>query len=462
MISLAVTAIAAASLIGLYALYQFLLPKPIPGIPYNAKSANRLLGDIPNLISELSKGGDFVEWLADQHIKSNSAIRQIFLRPFGRPMILLADYRECRELMVFRTKDFDRSQDVSSMLRPVVRTNQFAQPTGSDWKLHRRLVQDTMSPAFLQDVAAPSIYESCLRFIDLWNIKADLANGRPFAALDDFFYATFDAVGAFTFGSAFPYSATKPQADGLAQLAADDFVSDDIDKPIDFPQFDIDENITSMIRLVDGIERAQSSPSPALAWLMTKASSSFRRARRIKDECIRREIEKAVASAKKNEASEDEAWVRNAVDHIIDRENKLAERENRKPDYFSQIITDEVSETETFHHWLEVDANLLARSTALFSLDMIQRVRLCAGAQSFSLRIPVGKDVYEKHCTRPFQRQRLRIAAQQLARLWKHLFPSLTLQSRRLYDTVRQRPSELATPSAIQPSLVTQSQRVRR
>lgn len=338
------TAALAITALAIYVLYKLALPKPLPGIPYNVESANRLLGDIPDLVSELSKGGDFVEWLADQHQKSNSAIKQIFLRPFGKPMVLMADYRESREVMVFRTKDFDRSNDVSSMLRPVVGTNQFAQPTGPEWKLHRRLVQDTMSPAFLHGVAAPSIHASCMRFVDLCNIKANLAQGRPFSAAEDFFHATFDAVGAFTFGAAFPHSAITPQVKGLEKLSANAFASDEADKPVEIPQFDIDEEITSMIDLVDGIEKAQSSPSPPLPWLLTKAKPSFWRANRLKNECIRREIENAVASAERNEASGDQSWVRNAIDHIIDRENKLAEREDRKPDYFSPMIRDEASD----------------------------------------------------------------------------------------------------------------------
>lgn len=342
MCSTTASAVAATAVVCLYILYKLALPKPLHGIPYNEKSANRLLGDIPDLVAHMSKGGDLIEWLTQQHLKSNSAIQQLFLRPFAKPMILIADYRESREIMAYRTKDFDRSKDVCTILRPVVGTNQFAQPTGPEWKLHRRLVQDTMSPAFLQGVVAPSIYASCETFISLWEAKAAIAKGRPFSASDDLFFATLDAVCAFTFGSAFPYKAIQPQVCGYKTLSAHEFVSEDMDEPVELPWFGIDENINSMIRLVDGVEKAQSSPSPPLTWLMTKATPSFRRAQKIKDKCIRREIEKAIESEKQHHDDEDESWVRNAVDHIIDRENKLAEKEDRKPDYFSQMIMDEV------------------------------------------------------------------------------------------------------------------------
>lgn len=327
---------------GFYLLYRLALPRPLPGIPYNAKSASRLLGDIPDLVSFVSKGGNFIEWMADQQIKSNSVIKQVFIRPFGKPMVLLADHRESREIMVYRANDFDRSQDVVKMLRPVVRTNQFAQPTGPQWKLHRRLVQDTMSQNFLNDAAAPSIYASFTRLINLWNHKLDLAQGRPFSAADDLFLAAFDAVAAFTFGSSFPHSALKAQVDGLNSLSPNDIARGTADDAVDFPTFDIDESISSMIRLVDGIETAQSSPSPSLAWVVTKLSKWFRRASAVKDRCIRDEIEKAAASIK--QADDDASLVqeRHAVDHIIKREKALAQKEGREPDLFAGRIIDEV------------------------------------------------------------------------------------------------------------------------
>jgi hypothetical protein len=37
--------------IALYIAYRAILPKPIPGIPYNKDAAGKLLGDIPEMMS---------------------------------------------------------------------------------------------------------------------------------------------------------------------------------------------------------------------------------------------------------------------------------------------------------------------------------------------------------------------------------------------------------------------------
>lgn len=400
-------------LAGLYLLYRLALPRPLPGIPYNAKSASRLFGDIPDLVSFISKGGNFVGWMADQQIKSNSVIRQVFIRPFGKPMVVLADHRESREIMVYRADDFDRSKDVVKMLSPVVRTNQFAQPTGPQWKLHRRLVQDTMSQAFLNDVAAPSIYASFTRLIDLWNHKLDLAQGRPFSAADDLFHAAFDAVAAFTFGSSFPHSALKAQVDGLSSLSTNDIAPGNIDDPVNFPTFDVDESISSMIRLVDGIETAQSSPSPSLSWFVTKRSKWFRRARAVKDRCIRHEIEKAAASIKQTDGDASMPQERHAVDNIINREKKLAQKEGREPDFLANRIIDEVcSIIPTLGRCRNGTAPEQQKLNGRHSCTdsswqaMTRRAQQCAGASSSSPNIQRCKIACEMRSCPPSQMQK--------------------------------------------------------
>lgn len=169
------TAVVAAFTLLLYIGYKLALPRPLPGIPYNADAANNLLGDILGMIKEVSKTGDVVAWLRDQNLESHSPISQIFIRPFGKPTLLVSDYREARDVLLHRIKDFDRTSLTAETFGGLLNRHQFTLKTGPEWKLHRQLVQDTMSPAFLHEVAAPSIYASSLRFIKLWDIKARLA-----------------------------------------------------------------------------------------------------------------------------------------------------------------------------------------------------------------------------------------------------------------------------------------------
>ncbi|KAI1044208.1 hypothetical protein LB505_008614 [Fusarium chuoi] len=73
-------------------------------------------------------------------------------------------------------------------------------PTGDRWKAHRKLVADTMSPAFLGGVAGPQMWKSTMKLIDLWRVKERLAKGRPFSVSTDIRKAAFEIIWAATFG----------------------------------------------------------------------------------------------------------------------------------------------------------------------------------------------------------------------------------------------------------------------
>lgn len=340
-------AIAVVLVAVLYVGYRSALPCPLPGIPYNAASANRLLGDIPDMLTEVSKSGDIVAWLRDQNLKSKSVINQIFIRPMGKPILLVSDYEEARDVMLNRIKDFDRTSLTAEMFSGLLNRQQFTLKTGPEWTFHRRLVQDTMTPAFLREVAAPSIYTSSLRFVELWQAKETLAGGRPFSATEDIFHSALDAVLSFSFGSKFPHSATEPQTKRLKDFPGSEPRSDglgaDQDQAVHFPHAEIDEAIDSMLELGDAMEQVKSSPSPRMKWWYVKATPTFKRWMSIKDGCIRREIEKAVEARRQNQHSSiGQKWERSAVDRIVDREEKHAQKEGRSPDYFSAAVMDEV------------------------------------------------------------------------------------------------------------------------
>ncbi|OOF97565.1 hypothetical protein ASPCADRAFT_129245 [Aspergillus carbonarius ITEM 5010] len=334
----------------LYIGYRSALPSPLPGIPYDAASARRLLGDIPDMLTSVSQTGDIVAWLRDQNLKSQSVISQIFIRPMGKPILLVSDYEEARDVMLNRIRDFDRTSLTAEMFSGLLNRQQFTLKTGPEWKFHRRLVQDTMTPAFLSEVAASSIYASSQRFVQLWQIKESLAAGRPFLATEDIFHSALDSVLAFSFGSKFPHNATGPQIDILREFTSTrSEPKADQDQAFHFPHAEIDEAIESMLELGDAMERVKSSPSPRLKWWYMKATPTFRRWMRIKDECIRGEIEKAVDGRQQQQQQQqhqhsdiNQTWERSAVDRIVDREEKHAQKEGRKPDFFSAAVMDEV------------------------------------------------------------------------------------------------------------------------
>lgn len=72
-----------------YWLRRVLLPKPIPGIPHSKASANRILGDVPDLLAWKAKHGDSFGYLPQLAYDHNSPIFQVFMRPFGRPWVFV-------------------------------------------------------------------------------------------------------------------------------------------------------------------------------------------------------------------------------------------------------------------------------------------------------------------------------------------------------------------------------------
>ena len=93
--ALPTTALLAGVLVTLgFLLYRAALPKPIPGIPCARYSINRLFGDVPDALKYHAKTSETVAFLASRCEELKSPIVQVFVRPFSRPWVVLADSRE--------------------------------------------------------------------------------------------------------------------------------------------------------------------------------------------------------------------------------------------------------------------------------------------------------------------------------------------------------------------------------
>lgn len=338
---LAVTVAAAVCVAGgSYTLYRSYLPKPVPGIPYNKKAIKYPWGDIPELAAHLSSGGNFYLWILDQMKSQNSPIKQVFLGMSSGPTIILADYRESRDIEVHRGIEFDRDSITIDSFTPLAVT-QFTMLRGPQWKLHRSLMQDTMTPTFLDTVAAPSIYESCLRLIELWNMKAAIAGPHAFSAKEDIHHAAYDAVLAFTFGSDFPHSAIGPQIEELNSKRAE-IIQDQ--SPVEFPSVPLSGGIDEVLQMTDYLGKVHGQPLPRWRWAYYKRTRRFRQLKEAKNQMIKTQIKKAVDQFMNNShAAQDTSKVRNAVDHIIDRECKRATKQKEAPNFYSDMISSEVS-----------------------------------------------------------------------------------------------------------------------
>jgi hypothetical protein len=83
-----------ALFLGTFLLYRWLLPKPIPGIPYEKNATNTIFGDIPSMMDWLKTHKALIPWMLAYNERHNSPIVQIFTQLFGKPWVIISDYRE--------------------------------------------------------------------------------------------------------------------------------------------------------------------------------------------------------------------------------------------------------------------------------------------------------------------------------------------------------------------------------
>lgn len=137
----------------IYVLRQWALPKPLPGIPYNKEALEFILGDAAEVRRIKAAGGRARGWVGQQTVKHDSPIVQAFLTPFGKPAIILADYREAQDILLRRGKEFDRGWKNLEAFRGVLPMHHIAMKTNDpQFKKNRELVKDLMTHQFLNTV----------------------------------------------------------------------------------------------------------------------------------------------------------------------------------------------------------------------------------------------------------------------------------------------------------------------
>lgn len=323
----------------LYILYRALLPSPIPGIPFNPEAARSLLGDVPSMMRD-ERGP--MDWLLDQGRRHRVPICQVFLRPFGKPFVVLSDFREAQDIML-RRKEWDRSDFSIDILSGQAPFHHINQKTGPVWKAHRMLLRDLMLPAFLNRVAAPNIYTSTMDLTKLWTAKERLAGGRPFSAEKDIFYASLDAVLEFSFGDAFPHRAIPPQMRLIEALLPTPHPPMSGNEAIEFASAAVDETIEATLHASVAMGDLVDSPFPRLSWWVRSKMPYQSWAIRTREKYLKEQVDRAVSRMRAHEMMMgDESWVRSAVELMMLRERTIADKEGRQPVYWSPSMRDEV------------------------------------------------------------------------------------------------------------------------
>ena len=301
----------------LYGLYQWLLPKPVPGIAYNLEATNSLFGDAPGMIKEVRVTGEFRVWCSNQVKKMDSPICQVFIRPFSKPWILLADFRESKDILM-RRKEFDKSSFLSDGMA-CMGSFHGIYTTGDKFKSNRQLIQDLMTTSFLNNHVGPVVYNKGLDVMKLFEMKMNLANGRPFSVKKDFEYASLDVMLEFAFGKNWVHTATGPQVELLSKLGASDVKLDALDQPVSFPIVRLVNFLKSVYEAPEIVEKIINAIMPKLqTWWWSKQSWY----KKIFDE-KERIMKKQVAIGIKNYHS---GHVKTGIEHMLMREGRPGAR----------------------------------------------------------------------------------------------------------------------------------------
>ncbi|KAK8007224.1 hypothetical protein PG989_001214 [Apiospora arundinis] len=285
-------------------------PKPLAGIPYNRDGAARLFGHIPEMVGFVMKTGQAFGWLTSLTEHHRSPIIQAFVKPGSLPWVVLTDPMEAQDILLRRTKEFDRSGFFGELIGGIL-LEQHIQFLSSDsrFKNNRNLINHLMAPTFITNVSAPEMYKSILTLINLWQTKCEIAEGRPFSAHHDITYAALDGIFASSFGS--------------------------MDEPVPFPERKVPLLFSSVLTLANSVTDTQLSPAPVLtSWVLRKLPYMIK-ATAVKDDYIRskvRESEQLINQGLTQPQS--------ALHSVLKREKEVADKEGRH-DYYKRAIADE-------------------------------------------------------------------------------------------------------------------------
>ncbi|KAH7468403.1 hypothetical protein FOMA001_g15745 [Fusarium oxysporum f. sp. matthiolae] len=350
----------------LYLLRCWLLPKPIPGIPYNENAVKSFMGDIP----ELRDAPNRREWWAQQPARHESPIVQVFMRPFDAPWVFVADYFEASDICMRRLKEFDRS----------------------DFKKNKELIRDLMAPTFLQQASAPEIHDKFSSLLKLWGRKLEISGGRPFDIAQDIHNSALDII----LGASFGIDSGDGQIGRHLEKLKARTVSGGRDDLFEFEDVPIDEEQSCFTTIADSVGLSMRSPLPTIHhFLYRNLSSKMRRARAGRDRLRDREIAKSIERRESGQPQ------RCALDNMLAREDVIAEKEGRKPNYRSQTIMSElmgylVAGHETTSAVLRWGMKYLTANQRVQSLlrEAIQNAHPEAVKQN---RVPTTEEILKAH-----------------------------------------------------------------
>ncbi|KAF2753658.1 cytochrome P450 [Pseudovirgaria hyperparasitica] len=326
----------------LVTLYLLCLPRPIPGIPFRKNASRSILGDMPAMAKHSRETGQVWDWIVSQTVSLNLPIVQVFARPLAKPWVILSDFRESQDILMRRTREFDRSTHAGEIFQGLLPDHHNSMlSTAPQFKTHRKLIQDLMTTAFLNEVAAPRIYGAFAALCDLWVHKVRLSEGHPFSAYHDVERATLDAIWMAVFPLAQQDGLNARQQQLLSTIPdMNTSMCASKDDPVEFPESPMPHAQQSILTLTQSLEISMKSPFPRLAHWFLRRRSYMREARTYKENMIVRELEKA--KLRFTGGLDGGQETRCAMDFVLRRELMSAAKEDRAPKHDTRMLFDEL------------------------------------------------------------------------------------------------------------------------
>ncbi|KAI0137216.1 cytochrome P450 [Xylariales sp. AK1849] len=322
-------------IVALYVAYRAIQPKPLPGIPYNKDAAGKLFGDVPEMMGYVMRTKRIFCWLTSLTTRHQSPIVQAFIKPGGLPWVVVTDPFESQDILLRRTKEFDRSEFFGELINGIL-PEQHIQFISTDarFKNNRNLINHLMAPTFISEVSAPEVYRAANTLVKLWHLKFKLAKGHPFSSHHDITYAALDSIFASSFGLAESESNTTQRIKALDGW--EPAVPKNTDEPVEFPEGNIPEIFSAILTLANSVTDTQLSPAPVLTSWVIRKFPHMKKATAIKDQFIRSKVEESVRLIQKGDAKP-----KSALHSVLLRERDVAAKEDRQPEYRKRAIADE-------------------------------------------------------------------------------------------------------------------------
>ncbi|KAK4201188.1 cytochrome P450 [Triangularia verruculosa] len=316
-----------------------LLPKPLPGIPYNKEALNRVSGDVP----ELKASSGVRAFMRAQFLKHNSPIVQVFMSPISKPWVLIGDFREAHDIATSRSNEFDKSKLTSDSFKGIVPQSFVSYKADHPvYKHSKDLLRDLMTPSFFRNVSAPETYRNILFLVELWEVKLQLGGDRAFGAARDFYKAILDVFMGVTFDRLSTDTLITRQIENLRhQLGRGGFPSStNQQEPVMFEDLPLPSDLEAVVYLVESINVGFQSPVPRIShWLYLHKPHSLQMTR-LKRALIRKKVQEGIARL--GRVGEKEPTLISALDAMLLREKASAEKVGIEPDFYGEAIHDEL------------------------------------------------------------------------------------------------------------------------